>query len=37
LLLFDPETGVTVAGLMNQGSGGEHFALAPKLLRIATD
>jgi len=37
LLLFDPDTGVTVAVLMNQGRGAEHFSLAPELLRIATD
>ena len=36
LLLFDPSSGVTVAVLMNQGSGAEHFALAPRLMEIAT-
>jgi D-alanyl-D-alanine carboxypeptidase len=35
LLLFDPGTGVTVTVLMNQGSGADHFALAPRLLAIA--
>ncbi|MGD9904805.1 MAG: serine hydrolase domain-containing protein [Vicinamibacterales bacterium] len=36
LLLFDPDTGVTVAVLMNQGQGAGHFQLAPQLLAIAT-
>jgi D-alanyl-D-alanine carboxypeptidase len=36
LLLFDPDTGVTVVVIMNQGQGAQHFALAPGLLRIAT-
>lgn len=35
LLLFDPDTGVTVAVLMNQGQGAQHFDLAPQLLSIA--
>ena len=35
LLLFDPASGVTVAVLMNQGSGATHFVLAPHLLEIA--
>lgn len=35
LLLFDPESGVTVAVVMNQGSGADHFVLAPQLLAIA--
>jgi D-alanyl-D-alanine carboxypeptidase len=35
LLLFDPESGVTVAVLMNQGAGAGHFLLAPELLSIA--
>jgi len=35
LLLHDPETRITVAVLMNQGGGGDHFDLAPKLLEIA--
>jgi D-alanyl-D-alanine carboxypeptidase len=35
LLLFDPESGVTVAVIMNQGSGAQHFDLAPRLLAIA--
>ena len=36
LLLFDPSTGTTVAVIMNQGRGAQHFALAPQLLQIAT-
>jgi len=36
LLLFDPESGVTVAVLMNQGQNAGHFQLAPQLLAIAT-
>jgi hypothetical protein len=36
LLLHDPDTGVTVAVVMNQGQGAEHFVLAPQLLAIAT-
>ncbi len=36
LLLHDPATGVTVAVLMNQGPGADHFALAPSLLEIAS-
>ncbi len=36
LLLFDPETGTTVAVLMNQGQNAGHFVLAPELLRLAT-
>jgi D-alanyl-D-alanine carboxypeptidase len=35
LLLHDPSTRVTVAVLMNQGSGADHFSLAPSLLEIA--
>ncbi len=35
LLLFDVETGITVAVLMNQGQNGSHFTLAPELLRLA--
>lgn len=35
LLLFDLETGVTVAVLMNQGQGADHFFLAPALLDLA--
>lgn len=35
LMLHDPETGVTVAVVMNQGQGAEHFVLAPQLLAIA--
>lgn len=35
LMLFDPETGVTVAVLMNQGAGADHFQLAPELLALA--
>ena len=37
LMLFDPATGVTVAVIMNQGRGAQHFRLAPALLEIATD
>lgn len=36
LLLHDPERRVTVAVLMNQGQGADHFSLAPTLLEIAT-
>jgi D-alanyl-D-alanine carboxypeptidase len=36
LLLFDPESGVTVAVLMNQGAGAGHFQLAPELLALAS-
>jgi D-alanyl-D-alanine carboxypeptidase len=36
LLVFDPESGITVAVLMNQGHGAGHFALAPQLLDLAT-
>lgn len=36
LLLFDPESGISVAVLMNQGRDAGHFALAPRLLSIAT-
>jgi len=36
LLLFDPDTDVTVVVLMNQGPGADHFVLAPRLLEIAT-
>ena len=36
LLLYDPDTGVTVAVIMNQGGGAQHFVLAPRLLEIAT-
>lgn len=35
LLLFDPESGVTVAVLMNQGQNAGHFQLAPQLLALA--
>jgi D-alanyl-D-alanine carboxypeptidase len=35
LLLFDPTTGVTVAVVMNQGAGADHFVLAPNLLKLA--
>jgi D-alanyl-D-alanine carboxypeptidase len=35
LLLFDPDTGITVTVLMNQGQGAQHFDLAPQLLAIA--
>ncbi len=35
LLLFDPELGITVAVLMNQGQNAGHFVLAPQLLAIA--
>lgn len=35
LLLFDPNSGVTVAVIMNQGAGADHFTLAPALLEIA--
>ncbi len=35
LMLHDPDTGVTVAVVMNQGQGAEHFVLAPRLLQIA--
>jgi D-alanyl-D-alanine carboxypeptidase len=35
LLLFDPDTGVTVAVLMNQGQNAGHFQLAPQLLALA--
>ncbi len=36
LLLFDPQTGITVTVLMNQAGGAEHFALAPLLLQMAS-
>jgi CubicO group peptidase (beta-lactamase class C family) len=36
LLLFDPESGVTVVVIMNQALGAQHFELAPRLLSIAT-
>lgn len=36
LLLHDPDSGVTVVVIMNQGGGAEHFTLAPRLLEIAT-
>ncbi len=36
LMLHDPDTGVTVAVVMNQGSNADHFVLAPLLLDIAT-
>jgi len=36
LMLHDPDTGVTVAVVMNQGQDAEHFVLAPRLLAIAT-
>jgi CubicO group peptidase (beta-lactamase class C family) len=35
LLLYDPDAGVTVAVLMNQGRGADGFTLAPTLLGIA--
>jgi D-alanyl-D-alanine carboxypeptidase len=35
LLLFDPQSGVTVVVLMNQGQGAGHFVLAPQLLALA--
>ncbi|MEZ5420260.1 MAG: serine hydrolase [Vicinamibacterales bacterium] len=35
LLLFDPESGVTVAVAANQGANAGHFALAPALLAAA--
>jgi D-alanyl-D-alanine carboxypeptidase len=35
LLLFDPESAVTVVVLMNQGQNAGHFVLAPELLRLA--
>ena len=37
LLLHDPATLTTVAVLVNQGVGADHFALAPLLLQLATD
>ncbi|HKK60995.1 MAG TPA: serine hydrolase domain-containing protein [Bacteroidales bacterium] len=36
LIIYDPETGITVAVLMNQGARAGHFNLAPKLLKIAS-
>jgi hypothetical protein len=36
LVFYDPTTGVTIAVLMNQGRGAQHFALAPRLLEIVT-
>lgn len=36
LMLYDPDTGVTIAVIMNQGSSARHFALAPRLLEIVT-
>lgn len=35
LLLHDPATGITVAVVMNQAQGADHFELAPHLLQIA--
>lgn len=35
LMLYDPDTGTTVAVIMNQGRGAQHFDLAPQLLAIA--
>lgn len=35
LMVFDTSTGTTVAVIMNQGRGAQHFALAPQLLEIA--
>ncbi len=35
LLLFDPDTGITVVVVMNQGVGADHFQLAPELLELA--
>lgn len=37
LLIFDEVSGTTVAVIMNQGRGAEHFLLAPRLLEIATE
>jgi len=36
LMVYDPATNVTVAVLVNQGTGADHFLLAPKLLQIAS-
>lgn len=36
LMLHDPATAITVAVLMNQGANADHFALAPRLLAIAS-
>ncbi|MEZ4588742.1 MAG: serine hydrolase domain-containing protein [Gemmatimonadales bacterium] len=36
LLLFDPESGVTVVVAMNQRADADHFVLAPRLLELAT-
>jgi len=36
LMLHDPETGVTVAVVINHGQSAKHFVLAPQLLAIAT-
>lgn len=36
LFVFDPDSGVTVAVLTNQGQGADHFTLVPALLEIAT-
>lgn len=35
LMFYDPDTGITVAVLMNQGAGAQHFDLAPQLLDLA--
>lgn len=37
LLLHDPGTRTTVAVVMNQGVGADHFTLAPLLLQLATE
>ena len=36
LLLYDVTTRITVAVVMNQGAGADHFALAPELLALAS-
>jgi len=36
LAFYGPATGVTIAVLMNQSRGAQHFALAPRLLDITT-
>ena len=37
LMVFDPESGVTVAVVMNQGTGAAHFDLVPVLLARAVE
>lgn len=37
LVLHDPSSGVTVAVLMNQGQGADHFTLAPAVLAEAAE